>query len=154
MGIFAKFYYLNESLKDGMTNKKKVFLGGTCNTSTWRHSFIEQAQSLNVECFNPVVADWTPAHQEKELHERQISDFVVYTITPKLSGVYSIAEAVDDSNKRPSKTIFIVLQEDAGRWYSIDQEKSLRATAAIIKANGGFACTCIEDAIKHINENI
>ncbi len=37
--------------------KNKVFLGGTCNESTWRDRVIKD---LKIDYFNPVVEDWTP----------------------------------------------------------------------------------------------
>ena len=43
------------------------------------------------------------------MHERETADFVLYGITNYIKGVYSIAEVVDDSNKRPGKTIFLNL---------------------------------------------
>lgn len=33
----------------------KVFLGGTCNESTWREKLIPM---LKIDYFNPVVKDW------------------------------------------------------------------------------------------------
>jgi hypothetical protein len=38
-------------------NKKKCFLGGTCNNSQWREALIPM---LKIDYFNPVVKDWTP----------------------------------------------------------------------------------------------
>ncbi len=40
---------------------KKVFLGGTCNESTWRDRLIKL---LKINYFNPVVKDWTPKKPE------------------------------------------------------------------------------------------
>lgn len=34
----------------------KVFLGGTCNDTTWRDELIKK---LKINYFNPVVDDWT-----------------------------------------------------------------------------------------------
>ena len=102
----------------------KVFLGGTCNDSTWRDDLIPK---LKIDYFNllpkkplplgrgqftPVVDDWNKEAQQEEIKERKNSDYVLYVITPKMSGVYSIAEVVDDSNKRPEKTLFCVLNID------------------------------------------
>ena len=81
----------------------KVFLGGTCAESTWRDELIPL---LNIDHFNPVVDDWTEECQKREKYERQTCDFVLYTITNQMQGVYSVAEVVDDSNKRPERTIF------------------------------------------------
>ena len=85
---------------------KKVFLGGTCNESTWRNELIED---LKINYFNPVVEDWTPECMVEEIRQRETCDFVLYTITPKMTGVYSIAEVIDDSNKRPEKHCFVYL---------------------------------------------
>lgn len=80
----------------------RVFLGGTCNGSTWRDALIPK---LRIDYFNPVVEDWTPECQAEEVRQRQECDFVLYTITKEMKGVYSIAEVVDDSNKRPARTV-------------------------------------------------
>ena len=76
---------------------KKVFLGGTLGDSTWRKKLIPR---LEIDYFDPVVGDWTPECQEEEIKQRQNCEFVLYVISPYMQGVYSIAEVVDDSNKR------------------------------------------------------
>jgi hypothetical protein len=108
---------------------------GTCNGSLWRDELIPQ---LEVDYFNPVVADWTPECQDVELQKREEADFVIYVITPKMKGFYSIAEAVHDSCDQPWKTIFCFLIEDEGETFDKHQIKSLEATAALILRNGGF----------------
>ena len=90
-------------------SNKKVFLGGTCNNSTWRDELIPK---LNIDYFNPVVADWTPECQDEEIKQRQECDICLYVITPKMVGTYSIAEVADDSNKRPEKTVFYFQESD------------------------------------------
>lgn len=126
----------------------KVFLGGTCNESTWRERFISM---LKIEYFNPVVDDWTPECMKEEIYQRETCDFVLYTITPKMTGVYSIAEVVDDSNKRPSKTIFIRLKKDDNAEFTDAQWKSLDAVATMIVNNGGQAFTNLKSAANFIN---
>ena len=54
-----------------------------------------------------------------------------------MRGVYSIAEVVDDSNKRPDKTILVLLREDDGEQFTNEQWKSLCAVAGMVKRNGG-----------------
>src|SRR6056297_2348399 len=92
-------------------NEKKVFLGGTCADSTWRDDLIKK---LDIDYFDPVVDDWTEEVQKEEIKQRETCDFCLYVLTPRMKGVYSIAEVVDDSNKRPEKTIFCYLKEDDG----------------------------------------
>lgn len=109
----------------------KVFLGGTCNNSTWREELIPM---LYMDYFNPVVEDWTLDCQIEERRQRRLCDFVLYVITSQMTGVYSIAEAVDDSNKRPEKTIFCYLEDG----FSAGQIKSLQQVGHMIEMNGGF----------------
>ena len=73
----------------GVKKRCKVFLGGTCNESTWRDELIKK---LKIDYFNPVVDDWTEECYKEELRQREICDYCLYVITPKMTGVYSIAE--------------------------------------------------------------
>lgn len=117
--------------------KRKCFLGGTCNESTWRNQMMSFLYDEGIEHFNPVVPDWTESCMAQEIQERKTCDFVLYTITPKMAGVYSIAEVVDDSNKRPEKTILVLLRDDDDKTFSIGQWKSLGAVAKMVEGNGG-----------------
>lgn len=117
----------------------KVFLGGTCNESTWREDLIKL---LKIDYFNPVVEDWTPACMEEEIKQRDKCDYCLYVITPKMTGVYSIAEVVDDSNKRPKRTVFCFLTKDllngCGLRFSEGQIKSLEQVGEMVTRNGGL----------------
>ena len=88
---------------------KKVFLGGTCNESNWRNELIPM---LSINYFNPIVDDWTEECYQEELRQRRLCGYNLYVITPRMTGVYSIAEVIDDSNKRPERTVFCVLDKD------------------------------------------
>ena len=126
----------------------KVFLGGTCNGSTWRDNVIP---FLSINYFNPVVDDWTLKSYQEELKQRLECDFCLYVITPKMLGVYSIAEVVDDSNKRPEKTVFCYLTEDDKEQFTVGQIKSLNAVKKMVHTNGGTVCDSILDVIKFLN---
>lgn len=112
----------------------KVFLGGTCNGSDWRDRLIPY---LHLDYFNPVVDNWNEEAKKNELKQREECDFILYTITPKMKGFYSIAEAVDDSNKRASKTIFCVFLNDDELFFDDKQINSLREIGRMIERNGG-----------------
>lgn len=126
----------------------KIFLGGTCNGSTWRDELIP---NLTIPYFNPVVPDWTPEAQKQEFIERETCPFLLYTITPKMTGVYSIAEVIDDSNKRPHRTLFCVLPEDDGATFSTAQIKSLEAVKTMVIANKGRAFGSLSDVANYVN---
>ena len=122
----------------------KVFLGGTCNNSTWRETLIPQ---LEIDYFNPVVEDGTPECQIEEIKQRQECDIVLCVITSEMKGVYSIAEVVDDSNKRPEKTLFCILEDG----FDKAQIKSLRAVRDMVQRNGGVAYDSLEAVAHYLN---
>jgi hypothetical protein len=127
---------------------KTIFLGGTCNNSKWRDELIPK---LNIDYFNPVVKEWTPEAQQEELKQRQECDYVLYVITPDSRGIYSIAEAVDDSNKRPQKTIFMVLLKD-GVWEFTDaQLNSIGMVEQMILKNGATVLHSLQEVADFVN---
>ena len=126
----------------------KVFLGGTCNGSKWRDELIEM---LEIDYFNPVVDDWTPDCQAEEEKQRKRCDFCLYVLTPKMKGVYSIAEVVDDSNKRPEKTILCVLEEDEKSKFDEHQIKSMDQVIKMVEENGGKAVKSLKSIATYVN---
>lgn len=140
---------------------KKVFLGGTCNESTWRNDLIK---ILKIDYFNPVVDDWTEECYQEELRQREICDYCLYVITPRMTGVYSIAEVIDDSNKRPNKTLFCVLEEDDNPMHSLTelalpklafdkgQMKSLDRVGRMVERNGGKYFKLLEEVASYLNK--
>jgi len=129
---------------------KKVFLGGTCNGSTWRDSLIKD---LQIDYFQPQGEDWTPEMMEEEIKQRAECDLCLYVITPKMTGVYSIAEVVDDSNKRPHKTIFCYLTTDEDQQFSTAQIKSLNQTGKMIKENGAILFKTLAETADYLNNH-
>jgi hypothetical protein len=128
---------------------KKVFLGGTCNNSLWRNEVIKD---LTISFYNPMQEEWTPAMMEEELKQRAESDFCLYVLTPKMEGFFSVAEIIDDSNKRPKKTIFCFLDEDDGKTFSAVQVKSLTQVAKMVKDNGAMYFEKLSDVVNYLNQ--
>lgn len=125
----------------------KVFLGGTTNESTWRDTLIPL---LQIDYFNPVVDIWNHKHQVKELLERKKCDYLLYVITPKMAGCYSIAEVTEDCIKQPRKTILCVLQDDEG-FFSEGEKKSLKAVEQLVEKNGAQIFSNLNDVAKYLN---
>jgi hypothetical protein len=130
-----------------MGKKKRIFLGGTYNESTWRDDFIKKIDDKKYEYYNPVVPNWTEECYKQELEEREKCDICLYCITSEMTGVYSIFEASDDSNKRPKKTVFCFIPKG----FDKGQVKSLGKVAEGIKKNGGRAYTNLDEMIKDLN---
>lgn len=130
-----------------MENFQNVtYLGGTCNHSTWREKLIALFND-QVEFFNPVVPDWTPECQAREDKAREESRYVLFVITSEMTGVFSIAEAVDCSNKRPESTLFAYLPDG----FNKDQIKSLATTSRMIARNGGKVFESLEEIATFLN---
>ena len=135
----------------------KVFLGGTCNGSPWRENLIAK---LKVDYFNPVVDSWGEEDRKIELHERKNADYCLYVITPLMEGVYSIAELVDDSNKRPKKTLLCIIDEDKNEEtlklakFSNHEIKYLRAVQKLVQANGVKVFNNLDDVADFLNSYV
>lgn len=128
---------------------KRVFLGGTCNNSVWRKKLIPM---LKISYFNPVVSDWNEKAKQNEIYERENCDYCLYTITPSMKGVYSIAEVIDDSNKRPEKTIFCVLIErENGKIFDSQVLNSLKEVGKMVERNGGKYFEDLYEVSKYLN---
>ena len=67
-----------------------------------------------------------------------------------MKGVFSIAEVVDLSNKRPNTTIFCVLRDG----FTKGQLQSLDATINLVKNNGAIVVDSIEDIASILNKKI
>ncbi len=130
----------------------KVFLGGTCNNSMWREQIKPILSRINIEFFDPVVPNWNEAAYQEELKQREECDFCLYVITPRMAGVYSIAEVVDDSNKRPEKTLLCIQETDDHFKFDEQQLKSLYAVGKMVKANGGEYFNDLNAVVRYINE--
>lgn len=128
---------------------KKIFLGGTVNGSDWRPRLIPM---LNIGYYDPVVEEWTEEDYQREIYEREHCDYILYVISPKLNGFYSIAEMVDDSNKRPEKTLCCFLYEDDGHEFSAFQLKSLNAIKKMITQNKALFFDRLEEIAEYVNK--
>lgn len=133
----------------------KVALLGTCNDTTWRDKLIPL---LTVEFFDPVIKDrkWSEEDRQNEILQTQNCELVVFAFTPRMTGLFSIAEAIDCSNKRPRSTV-IFLQEsdisDEGKRivFTPSVQASMDAIINLAKANGAKICYDLESVAQFVN---
>lgn len=114
---------------------KKVFLGGTCNDSTWRNELIPLLEKYRIEYFNPVVDDWTPECQEEEERQKEICNIHLFLITKKMKGVFSIAEAVASCQFKDKQVVFGFADFDGE--FDTAEKKSLDAVGRLVAKLGG-----------------
>ena len=128
-----------------MSSSLTLFLGGTVGKSTWRDTLIPLLEQAKLKYFNPVVEDWDSSARIKEnIIKSSLETVELYVITSEMRGVYSIAEAVDASNKKPDKTIFMIKRDG----FNSNQLYSLDATLSIIQNNGAYISESIFDIVR------
>lgn len=127
----------------------RVFLGGTCAGWRWRD---ELQPLLECDYYNPIVKKWSEEDRLREVHERETCDFVLYGITNAIKGVYSIAEVVDDANKRPEKTLFLNLYSGTRGPNAKQMAHSIEAVENLLKANGVKCFHSIHEVAQFLNE--
>lgn len=144
------FSFLKNTRQDDDTPPPFVFLGGTCNNSTWRERLIAM---LTVGYFNPVVPDWTPECQEAESEAKAVAAVSLYVITPKQTGFYAIAELTHASfNSEGHKVLVCFLDDDDGLQFTKHQKDSNAAIETLI--NAGQECVILhslEEIAKWLN---
>lgn len=121
-----------------------LFLGGTAAGSDWRDKLIPLLDNAGIPYFNPIVEDWDDEAMEREIFVKSLPNTVeLYVITQEMTGPYSIAEAVDSSNKKPEKTIFMYLSKG----FDPDQIKSLEAVKKTVYENGAHVVSTFHEII-------
>ena len=125
-----------------------VFLGGTVNGSKWRDELIPK---LKIDYFNPIVGEWNEKAKRAEDDAKAKSDYLLFVLTPKLEGFYSIAEVVDASNKYPQKTIICVLESDDGNEWTAHRIKSLKRIEDLVSSNGGMVLNGLDECADFFN---
>ena len=106
-----------------------VFLGRTCNGSDWREKL---KPLLEIDAFDPVVSEWNETAQQREISAREQSEFLLYVLTPKMTGFYSVAELMNDAHRNPERTLYCFLEEDGEARFTSHQIKSLKATGELV----------------------
>lgn len=129
------------------SNKKiKVFLGGTCNGSTWRDELIPK---LKIDYFNPVVKDWTPECQAEEERQKNEECLIhLYVITPQQKGVFSIAEMIESAcNDKIITVIYIQCTKDADKFY----KDSWKAVEKMAQKHGAYSFISLDSVAQFLN---
>jgi len=118
----------------GQTMTNKIFLGGTHSEYKWREELIPLLEEHKIAYFNPIVDDWTLAAQKEEIYQKlHCCDTHLYVITSEMTGVFSIAEAVESAmTKNQTTTLFQVIPNG----FSSAQLGSLKATCDLLDKYG------------------
>ena len=131
--------------------RKKVFLGGTLNGSKWRNEIIPHLETNNLDYFNPVSEDGTERSSVIQIRQRTTEcDYLLYCITPKMIGYLAIAELVNYSIKKPTKTIAVFLEHDEYHIFSRDEWDSILQVKKIVHDNGAMVFHVLKEAAEFL----
>lgn len=123
-----------------------IFLGGTCNKSTWREELIPKLEAANVKYYNPVVKNWTQDCIDEENRIKNSKDTVnLFVITKEMVGVYSIAEVTESACMCPERTVFCYIRDGL----TIEQKHSLATVAGLVEEHGGHVIEDPEEILWH-----
>lgn len=153
-GIFSWVYEINIKPKI-----YRIFMGGTTQGFNWREVLENRFKDVeNVGLFNPVVDDWNCERIRIENEYKEICEMNLFVVTPYMEGVYSIAEAVDLSNKKPENLVFAYIDHFVDgkeiRDFTKKMKHSLNVTGKLIEKNGGKVFTSLDDVENYIREFI
>lgn len=137
------------NIRDVTKENPLVFLGGTCAGSKWREFLIPL---LHIDYYNPVVKEWTKECIKKENEAKLLAKYHLYVITPRMQGVYSIAEAVNSTHLVNVTTIFCILKEDNLGRFTPREMYSLAATKQLIEDNGGIVLDSLQEIADYLNK--
>ena len=131
-----------------------VFLGGTCNGSQWRERVTAE---LKVPYFNPIVENWTEADRDNEERAKKEASYLLYVLTPKQQGIYSLIEAAVDLLQTKDKFVVLAfLPDDDGEAYSDSDWKSILASVRLLadSTENPYAkvCDSVDTAIAFLNQ--
>lgn len=141
--------------------KYDVYLGGTCIKSPflwdWRMDFIRMLDDT-VHYYDPFVRKWKNNLSDVNKTEdndikRSESKYCVFVFTSDIIGVYSVAQAVEDSIKRTNGTVLVAFV-DYRKKFDEDEHfiRSMKSALDLCEANGAIVCESIQDMAKIINE--
>lgn len=140
--------------------KYDVYLGGTCINSPflwdWRTDFIRMLDD-SVSYYDPFIRKWEDHPSdvnktENNDNKRKESKYCVFVFTSDIIGLYSVAQAVEDSIKRDNGTVLVAFIDYRKKF---DEDKhfirSMHSALELCESNGAIICESIQDMVKIIN---
>jgi raw len=87
-----------------------IFLGGSCNPTTWRHDVaIPALEQAGVRYYNPQVEDWSPALVEVEAQAKKEAEVLLFVIDGQTRAIASMIEVSEYAAL--GRKIVVVIEE-------------------------------------------
>ena len=136
----------------------KVFLGGSCNPTTWRKdTAIPLLEAKEITYYNPQVDEWSEELIEIEANAKEEAEILLFVIDNKTRAITSMLEATENI-ARGRKVLLVIIPCDemmiSGNKIEGDELKDLTRSrkylADIATRHKCPVYTSIEDAINSI----
>jgi len=76
--------------------KPYVFLGGSCDPTTWRFDIaVPELSRARIPFFNPQIEDWHPNLIQLEAKAKELCDVLLFVIDSKTRAIASMLEATE-----------------------------------------------------------
>ncbi|KZC14606.1 hypothetical protein WN55_07250 [Dufourea novaeangliae] len=99
----------NNSKKGSKRMAYEVFLGGSCNPTTWRSEIaIPTLQSLGITYYNPQVSQWGPELIAQEYEAKQTAKVLLFVIDNQTRNSAGIIEAAQLAATRRESLILVI----------------------------------------------
>jgi hypothetical protein len=111
-----------ELLRSGKSSAYDVFLGGSCNPTTWRQDVaIPYFKSQGITYYNPQQSNWVPEMIELEHQAKQTSQILFFVLNELTRNVVSMIEVAYMSGHR--RRLIVMIQPYPGTGHTINGEK-------------------------------
>ncbi|XP_071802208.1 uncharacterized protein [Asterias amurensis] len=118
----------------------KVFLGGSCNPTTWRKDIaIPHLNKVNLSYYNPQVENWTHELIAIEDEAKMIAELLLFVIDNSTRSVASLVEASYLSGGR--RSLVLVMK---GLPTHVDNEKISDNELKDLRHSHAFLCDLVE----------
>lgn len=119
----------------------------------YRRLIIKNSPCGAVDTFNPVVDAWNETAQANEDWHKANDDFCLYVLTLEMSGLYSIFEVADSSNKQPERTICCFFKSRNGKEFDDQYWRGIKKMKRDLLKNGATVCEDLAEVAAFLNQS-
>ncbi|XP_067120344.1 uncharacterized protein raw [Centruroides vittatus] len=124
-------------------SKYEVFLGGSCNPTTWRTDIaIPMLKKIGITYYNPQVAHWGPELMEMENQAKQNAEIMFFVIDNQTRSVASMIEAAHIAGT--DRKLILVIHEFEGNEIKVMGERLTEKELKDLKQGQRFLQDLVE----------
>lgn len=121
------------------TSGPEVFLGGSCNPTTWRADVaIPTLNKLGITFYNPQVSEWTPDLLELEHRAKEKAKVLFFVMDPQTRSAAGAIEVANIAGRNSKHLVLVLLpyakqQKILNETLTLDEYKDLSRNQQLLK---------------------